>query len=275
MEDGLRISISRGLPHTEPGDLVLIFQSFNLIGDLTVYENVELPLTYRQKNAGRTAKLRVMEAWSASAWRIACGIIRRTTGGQQQRVRGGASPGRKPSILLADEPPETSIPATASGDGVPAEPASRRSDHLHGDARSRFAKHAQREVHLFDGRWWPRKNSRSSCRRRAHEWAAARCALCLAPVSHEPWITAVSVLTLALGTRRHAQRMFTLVDAPILFRSLPYPRKMTSLFPWGRRAHHRRRSFSLPANYLRWRTSKPRSLAFTVLHRRQRLAIYG
>src|SRR3989475_6475465 len=81
-----------------------IFQSFNLIGDLTVFENVELPLTYRGMNAA-DRKQRVTEALER------VGMAHRMkhypsqlSGGQQQRVAVARALGGKPAILLADEP---------------------------------------------------------------------------------------------------------------------------------------------------------------------------
>ena len=60
-------------------EIGFIFQSFNLIGDLTVYENVELPLTYRQRMPSAERKTRVHGSrWNAWAWRTACGIIPRS-----------------------------------------------------------------------------------------------------------------------------------------------------------------------------------------------------
>src|SRR2546430_14344895 len=81
-----------------------IFQSFNLIGDLTVFENVELPLTYRGMNAAER-KQRVTQALER------VGMAHRMkhypsqlSGGQQQRVAVARALGGKPAILLADEP---------------------------------------------------------------------------------------------------------------------------------------------------------------------------
>src|SRR6202007_2911333 len=86
-------------------EIGFIFQSFNLIGDLTVYENVELPLTYRGM-ASSERKQYVTEALER------VGMSHRMkhypsqlSGGQQQRVAVARAVGGDPAILLADEPP--------------------------------------------------------------------------------------------------------------------------------------------------------------------------
>ncbi len=119
-------------------EIGFIFQSFNLIGDLTVYENVELPLTYRQKMPAADRKGRVMEALErvGMAHRVRH-YPSQLSGGQQQRVAVARALGGKPSILLADEP--TGNLDSRNGEAVMEllqKPASRRSDDLHGDARS-------------------------------------------------------------------------------------------------------------------------------------------
>src|SRR5262252_8551346 len=86
-------------------EIGFIFQSYNLIGDLTVYENVELPLTYRQRMPSAERKGRVMEALErvAMAHRVRH-YPSQLSGGQQQRFSVARALGGKPSILLADEP---------------------------------------------------------------------------------------------------------------------------------------------------------------------------
>jgi len=130
-----------------------IFQSFNLIGDLTVFENVELPLTYRGMN-GAERKQRVQEALEK------VGMGHRTlhypaqlSGGQQQRVAVARALGGRPSILLADEP-------TGNLDSRNGEAVMQLLSGLHNDGATicmvthdpRFEKYAERIVHLFDGR---------------------------------------------------------------------------------------------------------------------------
>jgi putative ABC transport system ATP-binding protein len=135
-------------------EIGFIFQSFNLIGDLTVYENVELPLTYRHTMPATDRKTRVMEALErvGMAHRVQH-YPSQLSGGQQQRVAVARALGGKPSILLADEP--TGNLDSRNGDAV-----MELLQELHGEGATicmvthdpRFAKHAQREVHLFDGK---------------------------------------------------------------------------------------------------------------------------
>jgi putative ABC transport system ATP-binding protein len=135
-------------------EIGFIFQSFNLIGDLTVYENVELPLTYRQKMPTAQRKERVMEALErvGMAHRVRH-YPSQLSGGQQQRVAVARALSGKPSILLADEP-------TGNLDSRNGEAVMGLLQELHRDGATicmvthdpRFARHAQREVHLFDGK---------------------------------------------------------------------------------------------------------------------------
>jgi putative ABC transport system ATP-binding protein len=135
-------------------EIGFIFQSFNLIGDLTVYENVELPLTYRQKMTAAERKERVMEALErvGMAHRIRH-YPSQLSGGQQQRVAVARALGGRPSILLADEP-------TGNLDSRNGEAVMELLQKLHADGATicmvthdpRFAAHAQRQIHLFDGK---------------------------------------------------------------------------------------------------------------------------
>jgi len=121
---------------------------------LTVYENVELPLTYRHKMPAADRKARVMEALErvGMAHRVRH-YPSQLSGGQQQRVAVARALGGKPSILLADEP--TGNLDSRNGDAV-----MELLQELHREGATicmvthdpRFAKHAQREVHLFDGK---------------------------------------------------------------------------------------------------------------------------
>ena len=135
-------------------EIGFIFQSFNLIGDLTVYENVELPLTYRQRMPAADRKKRVMESLDrvGMAHRVRH-YPSQLSGGQQQRVAVARALAGHPSILLADEP-------TGNLDSHNGEAVMELLENLHRDGATicmvthdpRFAKHAQREVHLFDGK---------------------------------------------------------------------------------------------------------------------------
>jgi putative ABC transport system ATP-binding protein len=130
-----------------------IFQSFNLIGDLNVYENVELPLTYQKMPKARR-KQRVQDALEkvSMAHRMKH-FPSQLSGGQQQRVAVARAIVTEPSILLADEP--TGNLDSANGDIV-----MEMLEHLHKQGSTicmvthdpRYADHAQRTVHLFDGR---------------------------------------------------------------------------------------------------------------------------
>jgi len=129
-----------------------IFQSFNLIGDLSVYENVELPLTYRGMKSGERKK-RVTEALeSVGMGHRASHLPSQLSGGQQQRVAVARAVGGQPSILLADEP-------TGNLDSTNGEAVMELLRALHRGGATicmvthdqRYAQHADRIVHLFDG----------------------------------------------------------------------------------------------------------------------------
>jgi len=130
-----------------------IFQSFNLIGELDVYENVELPLTYGELPP-RECRKRVVEALER------VGMSHRMkhfpaqlSGGQQQRVAVARAVAGDPTILLADEP-------TGNLDSTNGEAVMALLRDLHREGATicmvthdpRYALHAERTVHLFDGR---------------------------------------------------------------------------------------------------------------------------
>jgi len=129
-----------------------IFQAFNLIGDLTVYENVELPLTYRGM-AGSERKKRVTEALEKveMAHRVKH-YPSQLSGGQQQRVAVARAIAGDPAILLADEP--TGNLDSKNGGAVMD---LLRGLHQEGGTicmvthDPRYADHAQKTVNLFDG----------------------------------------------------------------------------------------------------------------------------
>ncbi|HET6840579.1 MAG TPA: ABC transporter ATP-binding protein [Candidatus Angelobacter sp.] len=147
---GLNFSERARIRNQEIG---FIFQSFNLIGDLTVYENVELPLTYRSMPSSER-KRRVQESLEK------VGMAHRMkhypaqlSGGQQQRVAVARALAGSPSILLADEP-------TGNLDSHNGEAVMELLKQLHQEGATicmvthdtRFTKHAERTIHLFDGK---------------------------------------------------------------------------------------------------------------------------
>ena len=147
---GLKLSERARIRNREIG---FIFQAFNLIGDLTVYENVELPLTFRDLRSTERKK-RVQEALER------VGMSHRMkhypaqlSGGQQQRVAVARALVGSPAILLADEP-------TGNLDSKNGEAVMELLRELHRGGATicmvthdeRYAHHAARTVHLFDGR---------------------------------------------------------------------------------------------------------------------------
>ena len=134
-------------------EIGFIFQAFNLIGDLNVYENVELPLTYRGMPSSERKKA-VMEALEK------VGMSHRVkhypsqlSGGQQQRVAVARALAGSPSVLLADEP-------TGNLDSVNGEAVMGLLKELHSNGATicmvthdpRYASFADRTIHMFDGR---------------------------------------------------------------------------------------------------------------------------
>jgi len=134
-------------------EIGFIFQSFNLIGDLTVAENVELPLTYRGM-PGDERRRRVGEALErVSMAHRSKHLPSQLSGGQQQRVAVARALAGDPLILLADEP-------TGNLDSRNGEAVMDLLRDLHQQGSTicmvthdpRFSKYAQRTIHLFDGR---------------------------------------------------------------------------------------------------------------------------
>ena len=134
-------------------EIGFIFQAFNLIGDLTVYENVELPLTYRGMSASER-KTNVTQALER------VGMSHRMkhypaqlSGGQQQRVAVARALSGNPSILLADEP-------TGNLDSANGAAVMDLLTDLHKNGATicmvthdpRYAVQADRAVHMFDGK---------------------------------------------------------------------------------------------------------------------------
>jgi putative ABC transport system ATP-binding protein len=134
-------------------EIGFIFQSFNLIGDLTVYENVELPLTYRGMKASERKERATAALEKVGMAHRAKHLPSQLSGGQQQRVAVARAVAGQPSILLADEP-------TGNLDSKNGEAVMELLKELHrGGATicmvthdARYASHAERTVHMFDGR---------------------------------------------------------------------------------------------------------------------------
>ncbi len=134
-------------------EIGFIFQSFNLIGDLSVFENVELPLTYRgMKASERRERVQAALEKVGMAHR-AKHLPSQLSGGQQQRVAVARAVAGQPAILLADEP-------TGNLDSTNGEAVMELLRELHREGATicmvthdpRFARHADRSIHLFDGR---------------------------------------------------------------------------------------------------------------------------
>jgi putative ABC transport system ATP-binding protein len=134
-------------------EIGFIFQSFNLIGDLSVFENVELPLTYRGMRPGERRQ-RVTEALERVGMaHRAKHLPSQLSGGQQQRVAVARAVAGEPVILLADEP-------TGNLDSKSGESVMDLLHELHQSGATicmvthdpRYARHAARMIHLFDGR---------------------------------------------------------------------------------------------------------------------------
>ncbi len=147
--EGLSLAERARIRNREVG---FIFQSFNLIGDLSVYENVELPLTYRGMPSAER-KQRVNEALERVGMaHRAKHLPSQLSGGQQQRVAVARAIVGQPLILMADEP--TGNLDSKNGDAV-----MELMRELHQGGATicmvthdpRFSRYADRTIHLFDG----------------------------------------------------------------------------------------------------------------------------
>jgi putative ABC transport system ATP-binding protein len=130
-----------------------IFQAFNLIGDLTVFENVELPLTYRDMSSSERRERVNAALEKVGMTHRAKHYPTQLSGGQQQRVAVARAVAGDPAILLADEP-------TGNLDSKNGEAVMELLRELNRNGSTicmvthdnRYAQHADREVNLFDGR---------------------------------------------------------------------------------------------------------------------------
>jgi putative ABC transport system ATP-binding protein len=147
---GLKMSERARIRNREIG---FIFQAFNLIGDLTVYENVELPLTYRGMPSSER-KRRVQESLERVEMQHRMKHYpSQLSGGQQQRVAVARALAGDPLILLADEP-------TGNLDSHNGEAVMTLLKELHKGGATicmvthdpRYAEFADRTIHLFDGK---------------------------------------------------------------------------------------------------------------------------
>ncbi len=134
-------------------EIGFIFQSFNLIGDLSVFENVELPLTYRGMTP-KERRQRVADALERVGMaHRAKHLPSQLSGGQQQRVAVARAVAGEPVILLADEP-------TGNLDSKSGESVMELLHELYQNGATicmvthdpRYARHATHHIHLFDGR---------------------------------------------------------------------------------------------------------------------------
>ena len=134
-------------------EIGFIFQAFNLIGDMNVFQNVELPLTFRNDISSADRKERVLEALEkvGMAHRVKH-YPAQLSGGQQQRIAVARALVGKPSILLADEP-------TGNLDSRNGEAVMSLMSELHANGSTicmvthdpRYAEYADRKIFLFDG----------------------------------------------------------------------------------------------------------------------------
>src|SRR3954447_4639417 len=130
-----------------------IFQAFNLIGDLTVRQNVELPLKYRGISPEERRGLAHQALDRVGMLHRLNHYPAQLSGGQQQRVAVARAVAGKPLVLLADEP-------TGNLDSSNGEAVMQLLQELHREGATicmvthdeRFARHAQRTIHMFDGK---------------------------------------------------------------------------------------------------------------------------
>jgi putative ABC transport system ATP-binding protein len=134
-------------------EIGFIFQSFNLIGDLSVFENVELPLTYRGMRPAERKERVASSLERVGMAHRAKHLPSQLSGGQQQRVAVARAVAGEPLILLADEP-------TGNLDSKSGEAVMGLLKELHQAGATicmvthdpRYAAHADRGIHLFDGK---------------------------------------------------------------------------------------------------------------------------
>jgi putative ABC transport system ATP-binding protein len=153
--DGVEVSKFREKQRTNlrKGNIGFVFQSFNLIDELTVYENIELPMLYLKMSSGERKKLvtAVMERLNISHRRKH--FPQQLSGGQQQRVAIARAVVANPKLILADEP-------TGNLDSANGAEVMKLLSELNGEGTtivmvthsSHDSEYAHRIVNLFDGR---------------------------------------------------------------------------------------------------------------------------
>ncbi len=159
-----QISLKKERASIRNMEIGFIFQSFNLISDLDVEENVELPLTYRKDLSKSQRKAMVKEALEkVNMSHRSKHFPSQLSGGQQQRIAVARAIAGKPSIILADEP-------TGNLDSKNAEAVMDLLDLLHGEGATicmvthdpRSAKRAARNIDILDGQIVAEQNQQSS-----------------------------------------------------------------------------------------------------------------
>ena len=256
-------------------EIGFIFQSFNLIGDLTVEENVELPLTYRAGMPSAERKKRVKEALERvnMAHRMRH-YPAQLSGGQQQRVAVARALAGSPSILLADEP-------TGNLDSKNGEAVMHLLADLHREGSTicmvthdpRFARHAAaRSASLRRKGGFGRRAARSSKQKRRRSHAAperiARPALRLAAVAQEPGIHCARRRSRWLSASRANSTIFSWINST-LFNPIPgvaHTGNMITIMR-GERSEHPTPPFSYP-DYVDLRDGATQLLRAACLSRR-------
>ena len=234
-------------------EIGFIFQSFNLIGDLTVFENVELPLIYRgMKSAERRERVNAALERVGMAHR-AKHLPSQLSGGQQQRVAVARAVGRPavdPAGRRAHRQPR--LEERRGGDGSAARAAPRRRHHLHGHPRSALcrARRPRDPPVRRPGRRRQRRGARLRPRRRRRHMRGVLDDLRqgVRALRRAPGFCALALATLALGIGATAA-MFSVVYG-VLFRPLPFAAPEQLVRVWQTTAGNGQRGSFSPGVFL-------------------------